>query len=191
MKAYFSLDELLAMGLEGQPESIQGWYYKAKKGSWQFREVPCKGGRGGKKREYLPPPEIRDAILHQQQVRALAEVPSASTVLPPAVGADTEMLMQVYGSCTQQRRDQGIKQNGRPVTLAGDWVWLPRATLETLREWADTPELEMVLEHYDGRAFDVVFRLHEGLFADLEPVRFATPETGTEHYTAIIRLVTV
>ena len=45
---------------------------------------------------------------------------------------------------------QGIKQNGRPVTLAGDWVWLPRATLETLREWADTPELEMVLEHTTG-----------------------------------------
>ena len=112
MKAYFSLDELLAMGLEGQPESIQGWYYKAKKGSWQFREVPCKGGRGGKKREYLPPPEIRDAILHQQQVRALAEVPSASTVLPPAVGADTEMLMQVYGSCTQQRRDQADARAG-------------------------------------------------------------------------------
>ena len=57
---------------------------------------------------------------------------------------------------------QGIKQNGRPVTLAGDWVWLPRATLETLREWADTPEL-----------------------------RFATPETGTERYTATIRLMTV
>ena len=70
-------------------------------------------------------------------------------------------------------------------------VWLPRATLETLREWADTPELEMVLEHYDGRVFDVVFRLHEGLFADLEPVRFATPETGTERYTATIRLMTV
>ena len=94
------------MGLEGQPESTQGWYYKAKKGSWPFREVPCKGGRGGKKREYLPPPEIRDAILHQQQVGVLAAVPSVSTVLPPAVGADTEMLMQVYGSCTQQRRDQ-------------------------------------------------------------------------------------
>lgn len=86
---------------------------------------------------------------------------------------------------------QGIKQNGRLVTLAGDWVWLPRATLETLREWADTPELEMVLEHYDGRVFDVVFRLHEGLFADLEPVRFATPETGAERYTATIRLMTV
>ena len=54
-----------------------------------------------------------------------------------------------------------------------------------------TPELEMVLEHYDGRVFDVVFRLHEGLFADLEPVRFATPETGTERYTATIRLMTV
>lgn len=47
------------------------------------------------------------------------------------------------------------------------------------------------MEHYDGRVFDVVFRLHEGLFADLEPVRFATPETGTERYTATIRLMTV
>ena len=112
MKAYFSVSELLGLGLLELPKTKVGLGDKIKREGWQFREVAGRGGRGGKKREYLPPPEIRDAILHQQQVRALAAVPSASTVLPPAVGADTEMLMQVYGSCTQQRRDQADARAG-------------------------------------------------------------------------------
>ncbi|WP_107919392.1 hypothetical protein [Neisseria elongata] len=85
MKAYFSVSELFGMGLEILPSSERGIQKKVNRENWQFREVAGRGGRGGKKREYLPPPEIRDAILHQQQVRALAEVPSVSTVLPPAV----------------------------------------------------------------------------------------------------------
>ena len=112
MKAYFSVSELFGMGLEILPSSERGIQKKVNRENWQFREVAGRGGRGGKKREYLPPPEIRDAILHQQQVGALAAVPSVSTVLPPAVGADTEMLMQVYGSCTQQRRDQADARAG-------------------------------------------------------------------------------
>ena len=46
---------------------------------------------------------------------------------------------------------QGIKANGRPITLSGDWVWLDLGSLRTLRDWTDVPELEMTLTHYDGR----------------------------------------
>lgn len=85
---------------------------------------------------------------------------------------------------------QGVKLNGRPITLSGDWVWLDLAAVRTLRDWSDTPELEMTLTHYDGREFNVIFRTHEGAFADVEPVRYSTPETGSERYTAEIRLMT-
>lgn len=86
---------------------------------------------------------------------------------------------------------QGVKLNGRPVTLGGDWVWVSRGDLLTLREWSDTPALEMVLTHYDGREFDVVFRLHDSAFAQIEPVQYATPETDGGSYTAVINLMTV
>ncbi|MBF0803362.1 MULTISPECIES: hypothetical protein [unclassified Neisseria] len=86
---------------------------------------------------------------------------------------------------------QGIKLNGRPVTLGGDWAWLKRGDLHTLREWSDTPALEMELTHYDGRTFDVAFRLHDATMNRIEPVRYATPETDGDKYTAAILLMTI
>ncbi|UOP02025.1 hypothetical protein [Kingella potus] len=40
---------------------------------------------------------------------------------------------------------QGVKQNGRPVTLSGDWAWHRRADLLRLRGWSDTAGLIMTL----------------------------------------------
>ncbi|RPD86221.1 hypothetical protein EGK75_07525 [Neisseria weixii] len=85
---------------------------------------------------------------------------------------------------------QGVKLNGRPITLSGSWVWHTLDTVRRLREWSDTPELEMTLSHYDGREFNVVFRLHDSALGNVEPVRYATPEAGSERYTAEILLMT-
>lgn len=86
---------------------------------------------------------------------------------------------------------QAVKHGGRPVTLAGDWVWLPRKTLETLRDWCDLPGLTMTLRHHDGREYQVAFRLHDEVLGGVEPVCFATPEAAADRYTATIRLMTV
>lgn len=86
---------------------------------------------------------------------------------------------------------QGVKQNGRPVTLAGDWAWHKKADLLRLREWGDVPELVMTLAHPDGRSFDVIFRLHEKQFAKAEAVAFCAPETDETPYLATINLMTV
>lgn len=85
---------------------------------------------------------------------------------------------------------QGVKLNGRQITLSGAWAWHTLATVRRLREWSDTPELEMTLTHYDGREFNVVFRLHDSALGNVEPVRYATPEAGSERYTAEILLMT-
>ena len=106
MKTYFSLDELLSLGLEGQPESIQGWYYKAKKGAWQFREVPCQGGKGGKKREYMPPPEVQAAIMRQQQEQVLA---SAQFAALPVAASDRDIAPLPDGSTEVQRQREGAR----------------------------------------------------------------------------------
>ena len=86
---------------------------------------------------------------------------------------------------------QGIKLNGRPITLTGEWAWHSRAALLTLRDWSDTPALEMQLMHYDGREFDVIFRLHESAMSNVEPVRYTTPERDGEPYRATINLMTI
>ncbi|MFV2030505.1 hypothetical protein [Neisseria sp. S1] len=86
---------------------------------------------------------------------------------------------------------QGVKLNGRPITLNGEGIWIDRDKLLTLRDWTDIPELEMTLQHYDGREFTVVFRLHDSWAANLAPVMFATPETGSDKYTATINLMTI
>lgn len=86
---------------------------------------------------------------------------------------------------------QGIKQTGRPITLTGDWAWLDLKTIRTLSSWCDVPELKLQLMHYDGRVFQVAFRLHEGGLAQVSPVCYTTPESESDRYTAEIRLMTI
>ena len=58
--------------------------------------------------------------------------------------AQSQVQYSLGGSAIIQ---QGTMLAGRPVTLAGEWIWLDRATLTTLAAWADVPELEMTLAH--------------------------------------------
>lgn len=85
---------------------------------------------------------------------------------------------------------QGVKKAGRPITLVGDWVWHTRSDLFKLRSWTDVPKLTMTLTHYDGRTFQVMFRLHDTAI-NAQPVYYTTPERDTEPYTASIKLMTV
>ncbi|WP_289005372.1 hypothetical protein [uncultured Kingella sp.] len=72
-KTHFAISELLEMGLEILPNTVQGLYYKAKKENWLFRETPCQGGKGGVKREYALPPAVLDAIWQRRAAAAVAE----------------------------------------------------------------------------------------------------------------------
>jgi len=85
---------------------------------------------------------------------------------------------------------QGTMLAGRPVTLGGEWIWLDRATLETLAAWADVPELEITLTHPDGRRLNVCFA--RPALSDCAPVAYRAPEDGTAQYEApTIHLMTI
>lgn len=85
---------------------------------------------------------------------------------------------------------QGTMLAGRPVTLGGEWIWLDRATLETLSAWADVPELEMTLTHPDGRQLNVCFA--RPALSDCAPVAYRAPEDGTAQYEApTLHLMTI
>lgn len=85
---------------------------------------------------------------------------------------------------------QGTKLAGRPITLGGEWIWLPRAVLVTLQAWADVPELEMTLAHPDGRSFNVCFA--RPALSNITPVYYLAPEDATAQYEAPhIHLITI
>ena len=85
---------------------------------------------------------------------------------------------------------QGTMLAGRPITLSGEWIWLPRATLLTLAAWADVPELEMTLTTPDVRSLNVTFRTHDGAL-QASPVRWMHDEDDDAWYHAEIRLMTI
>lgn len=102
--------------------------------------------------------------------------------------SQTQPVYSLAGAVLVQ---QGMKQAGRPITLDGEWVWYGRALVETLRDWTDVPNLKMNLTHYDGRQFTVGFRYHDTALNKVEPVRYATPEAGSDRYTLAIQLMTM
>ena len=85
---------------------------------------------------------------------------------------------------------QGTMLAGRPITLSGEWIWLPRATLLTLAAWADVPELEMTLSHPDGRSFNTCFA--RPALSNITPAYYLAPEDGSAQYEApVIHLITI
>lgn len=85
---------------------------------------------------------------------------------------------------------QGTMLAGRPITLGGEWIWLPRATLLTLAAWADVPELEITLTTPDGRSYNTCFA--RPALSNTTPVIYAAPEDGTAQYEAVqVHLLTI
>ena len=107
MKAYFSVSELFGMGLEILPSSERGIQKKVNRENWQFREVAGRGGKGGKKREYMPPPEVQAAIMRQQQEQVLATAQFAA--LPVAAVPDANTASVADGSTEVQRQREGAR----------------------------------------------------------------------------------
>ena len=62
LKSHYSIAELLEMGLNGIPSTKVGLGDLVKWQSWTFQEVAAKGGKGGVKKVYAPPPEIMRQI---------------------------------------------------------------------------------------------------------------------------------
>ncbi len=83
---------------------------------------------------------------------------------------------------------------GRPYTLQSlDEMsgWISRASLHTLRAWAEVPGLQMVLSIPGQAAVDVIFRHHEAPVIDAKPVMTFDDLQDGDFYTAALRLMGV
>lgn len=86
MKTHYSILELLEMKLENLPTTKMGLGSKVVRESWPFIEVAGKGGKGGKRREYAPPPEVLKLI----QTKKLNEVLGGLSDLPATLSSSEE-----------------------------------------------------------------------------------------------------
>ncbi|ULJ63246.1 Mu transposase C-terminal domain-containing protein [Wielerella bovis] len=107
MKTHYSTSELLELSLEILPKTERGILKRATKENWQYREVPAKGGKGGVKKEYLPPLEIQAAIIKQHTEQVLAE--QAAVSLPAITDVQPEKP-DLSGSTEAQRTQLGARE---------------------------------------------------------------------------------
>ena len=93
MKTHYSISELFKMSLEILPKSERGIQKRIQKESWSFIEVAGKGGKGGKRREYAPPPEVLKLI----QAKKLNEVLGGLSDLPAPLSSSEEKSSEAEG----------------------------------------------------------------------------------------------
>ena len=92
--------------------------------------------------------------------------------------------------------DAGVRQGGRPITLAppdDNAAWLPRATLTQLMAWEAAPDLELTLS-LRGVTYTVGFRRWDGAPIEARPVVFVAdplPSDFGDFYLTTLRLVTL
>lgn len=82
---------------------------------------------------------------------------------------------------------------GRPITLEpedDDSAWMPRATIEQLRNWAADAGITLTLT-LRGTERQVVFRHHDGLGLEARPVVHFSEMDSTDHYHATLRLMEI
>lgn len=86
----------------------------------------------------------------------------------------------------------GVKQAGRPITLAGseDASWLARSTVLALMALAAVPAKEMTLTLHD-RTFTVIFNHGDGKPLEATPIYKKSPPDDEDYYWLIIRLMEV
>ena len=109
MKTHYSVAELIAFGLDCLPKTKVGLGEKVKREGWDFIEVDGRGGKGGKRREYAPPPEVMRQIKDKQVADLLAA--SAPAPLPALVEPMLPAVVAEMPATTEkQRLAEGARQ---------------------------------------------------------------------------------
>lgn len=115
MSSHFTTKALADLKLPGYPSTSQGWDKRVKMQGWEFIETQGRG-RGGKRREYVPPPEIMALIESKDGVAVVQLLETAISATAKAKG-----------------RKAPVRVSGRPsaewiiltAMIVSDADWLP------------------------------------------------------------------
>lgn len=83
--------------------------------------------------------------------------------------------------------------SGRPITLRpfdDRSAWMPRTDVAQLRAWANVPGQVLTL-NFDGTAYRVLFRHHEGSAMTADPVVFYSDPDSADWLLVTLRFMTV
>lgn len=133
----FTTKQLASLGLPGTPSTAEGWRGIVIGEAWEYNEHPGRG-RGGLRREYIPPAPLLDVIrrhlrgetVTEEEVRQ-ARIKRPATVLRTGTG-DTRRTADDAGAQAPYRTDGSdpLQQlTLRLGLLTHDTDWLP-ATLD-------------------------------------------------------------
>ncbi|KPN73696.1 Mu transposase C-terminal domain-containing protein [Neisseria sp. 74A18] len=150
MKKHYSASELVALELSGLPKTEAGVVFRAKQQNWPFIEVAGKGGRGGKRREYTPPPEVMMQIQEREMAKVLADT---APPLPVLAATNTAVSTEVrYMQTTEaQRTREGARLgvlNAVERLMAESNVGKD-AAITTLLTQARLPQFEHVAKMFE------------------------------------------
>lgn len=97
----------------------------------------------------------------------------------------------VYSLSGAMHVDQGTMLAGRPITLDCAHARIKRSDVELLQAWSAVPELELMLNHPDGRTFDVMFAAQA--LTDIVDIKNYKPsdKRPDDPMTANINLMTI
>jgi hypothetical protein len=97
----------------------------------------------------------------------------------------------VYSLSGAMHVDQGTMLTGRPITLDCAHARIKRSDVELLQAWSAVPELELMLNHPDGRTFDVMFTAQA--LTDIVDIKNYKPsdKRPDDPMTANINLMTI
>ncbi len=169
----FTTKQLANLGLPGAPGTAEGWRGIVTSEEWDYNEHPGRG-RGGIRREYIPPPplllviqrHLRGETITIDDVRAarmkragFAYKPGLSGFRRPVIASDAvaPYAGEEHAADNQQRQQLMLRLG----LLTHDATWLPeeldlgqRATLATrayaaLHAMAANPEILMQLAGRD------------------------------------------
>lgn len=107
LKSHYAISELVEMSLSLLPPSKAGITKRIKTENWSWQEVAAKGGKGGVKKVYAPPPEIMRQIQECYQQQVLAQ--QATAPLPALPDVEPEKP-DLSGSTETQRTQLGARE---------------------------------------------------------------------------------
>ena len=111
MKKQYSVADLLEMKLECLPLSKTGLIKRITAEKWPFVEVAGKGGKGGKRREYTPPPEIMKQIKQREMAKVLEDTtpPPLPAVQVQSTAVAVAEPHRYEGTTEAQRTREGAR----------------------------------------------------------------------------------
>ena len=105
--------------------------------------------------------------------------------------SDTKGVMKrTIGGKVVISTNQVVQDQGRPLTLGGDYFWITYADLLLLQGYANSDAI-LQYQHHDGRTFTVKFRYWESPFIDASALNAEAEPTAYSLFKVSLKLVIV